>query len=97
MREVCARGYIVVTKDKDLLNRTNCLMIWYRAKGRIFQIASGVADRHQITHALLTCLRDMEKIIASVTPPFVVRILLTGEVKMIQPADLYLPFLANAK
>lgn len=95
MREVCRRGYIVVTKDKNLLNRTNCLMIWYRAKGRIFQLASGVSDRHQITKALLAALRKMEKIIETVPPPFVVRILVGGEVEMVRPDDLDLPFLSD--
>lgn len=93
MQEVCSRGYIVVTKDKDLLNRTNSLMIWKRAKGRIFQIASGVADREQIIFALLTGLRKMEQIISSVPGPFVVRVLVGGDVELIRPEDLKLDFL----
>jgi predicted nuclease of predicted toxin-antitoxin system len=93
MAEVCARGYVVITKDKDLLNKTNSLMIWHRAKGRIFQLASGVADRDQIIFALLKALRKMEKVIESVPPPFIVRILISGGVELIRPIDLNLPFL----
>lgn len=95
MAEVCRRGYVIITKDKNLLNKTNSLMIWYRAKGRIFQIASGTADRVQIISALITALRKMEKIIDTVSPPFIVRVLVGGEVEMVQPTDLDLPFLSD--
>jgi predicted nuclease of predicted toxin-antitoxin system len=95
MAEVCKRGYVVITKDKDLLSKTNSLMIWHRSKGRIFQLASGVADRNQIIFALLTALRKMEEIITHVPPPFVVRVLIAGNVEVIRPADLNLPFLSD--
>jgi|GEM_PF-1229391 len=95
MADVCARGYIVITKDKNLLNRTNSLMIWHRSKGRIFQLASGVADRDQIISALLKALRKMEKVIETVSPPFIVRILVSGNVELIRPNDLNLDFLRD--
>lgn len=93
MPEVCGRGFIVITKDKDLLNKTNCLMIWHRLKGRIFMIGSGTADRDQIIFALLTALRKMEHIIDQATPPFLVRILISGDVEMVRPENLNLDFL----
>ena len=93
MAEVCARGYIIISKDKDLLAKWNSLMIWKRAKGRIIQLASGTADRHQLIQALLAALRKMERVIETVEPPFVMRVLLGGRVEMIRPENLKLPFL----
>lgn len=90
MPDVCNRGYVVISKDKDLLNRTNCLMIWHRLKGRIFHIASGTANRQQLIFALLTALRKMEKIIEQTEPPFLIRVLISGDVELVKPENLKL-------
>jgi hypothetical protein len=93
MQDICARGYVIITKDKNLLSKTNALMIWHRAKGKIFQIGSGTANREQLIFALLTALRKMEKVIDQTPPPFMVTIHITGDVELIRPENLDLDFL----
>lgn len=93
MEDVCARGWVVISKDKRLLERANALMIWKKRKGRIFVIASGDADGEQLAYAVLTALRKMEQIIENASGPFAVRILVSGSVEMIRPEDLPADFL----
>lgn len=71
------------------------MIIWKRAKGRIVLLASGTAHRDQLIFALLSALRTMEKVIETVQPPFVIRILISGKVEMIRPDDLNLDFLSD--
>jgi predicted nuclease of predicted toxin-antitoxin system len=86
VKYVCERGYIVITKDKNLLERENALMAWHRNKGKIFYIASGDASAHRICDAVLNALRKMEELIADMDGPFYVRVLISGGVELVRPA-----------
>jgi predicted nuclease of predicted toxin-antitoxin system len=88
VQDVCARGYIVITKDKRMLEHTNALMAWHRNKGKIFFIASGGADANQVDAAVLRALRKMEELIAKLAGPFYVRVLLTGDIELVRPEAL---------
>lgn len=85
VHEVCARGYIVITKDKNLLEHTNALMAWHRNKGKIFYIASGAAGEERVIEAVMSALRRMEQIISTLNGPFYVRVLISGEVELVRP------------
>jgi hypothetical protein len=86
--EVCSRGFIVITKDKNLLERDNALMAWHRNKGKIFYIASGDAGAARMCEAILIALRKMEQIIINMNGPLYVRVLISGGVELIRPEEL---------
>lgn len=88
VREVCSSGYVVITKDKHLLEHTNALMAWHRHKGKIFFIASGSAGADAIDYAILRALRAMEQLIADLAGPFYVRVLISGEIELVRPEKL---------
>jgi predicted nuclease of predicted toxin-antitoxin system len=88
VQEVCSRRYVIITKDKHLLEHGNSLMAWHRNKGKIFYIASGDASAERMCEAILKALREMEQIITNMTGPFYVRILISGGVEIIKPEAL---------
>lgn len=88
VQDVCSRGYIVITKDKRMLEHTNALMAWHRNKGKIFFLASGGADADHVDAAVLKALRKMEELIERMDGPFYVRVLLTGAIELVRPEAL---------
>lgn len=82
---VTARGWILLTKDDKWRYRHEEMMILIRAKARAFVFASKTAKREQIAETVVRMIPNIEKLIGRIKPPFIAKILLSGQLVLMHP------------
>lgn len=83
--EVANRGWIILTRDKRLQTRHIEWMALLRAKARVLWFKGDRASNVEITEGFLTALPKIDRIIAALTPPYIIKITPAGHVEQIYP------------
>ena len=82
---VTRRGWILLTKDDKWRYRHEEMMILIRAKARAFVFTSKTAKREQIAECVVKAIPAIERVINRIDPPFIAKILLSGQIVVIHP------------
>ena len=85
------RQWVLISKDDRWRYRSEEKAILIRAKARAFIFVSKTATREEIAEAIIGALPKMAVLLAAQPPPFIGRILLSGYVGLIYPANQVIP------
>ena len=81
------KQWVLIGKDDRWRYRTEEKQILIRAKARAFIFVSKTAKREEIADAIMTALPKMAVLLGTQPAPFIARILLSGYVGLIYPAE----------
>lgn len=85
--DVASRGWIIVTRDKRLQTRHIEWMALLRAKARVLWFKGDRASNVEITEGFLAALPKIDKLTATLSTPYIIKVTPAGHIEQIYPED----------